>query len=574
MRHIATLVLLSATTTPAVCVNTAQDAELVLAGGSLAVCSSLSPRACRDGETPAGRGASDYLIDEASIARLRALPFAARSAPTASIVDALQQLVGTAQGKGMTTGEIEDALAGQCQEDPCAWARLDDYQRAGVLAALEQSQQDNQGQRLRERVSLLASREKGGVEIVRRLVDAARQRAGNRTPRIAFVTASAFDPFDAVDYYTSLFTEAGAEAVWWPLDAAAAALIAEDADCTGLAQRQRVELGLPDRVPVFPDLVAEQQDWCRSAQRATLPADLHGVFFAGGDQWRLRRAFVDAADRPYPWLDALREAVTRGALVIGGTSAGTAVQSGPGMLSNGSPQQALSQGPLQAVPPTPGCARASSCKGLDEQVFTTWPAGGFALSGPFLMDTHFSERAREWRLLRALAEGPARVGLGVDETSAIHLRQRREDWELEALGASGGWLFEAGKRDCGVLHGRAHFLAPGLRLRWSRAEGLQLPPASEDSSRESKPMAALQMEDPRSQADPFREGAVRAAVGPLALGMPRWSIDGPGASIVLERGDDTLVWTGSGAHPGVAALDFTFRFAERCAGRSTQTGVD
>jgi cyanophycinase-like exopeptidase len=402
------------------------------------------------------------------------------------------------------------------------------------------------------------------VTVIQRFVAAARQRAGDRKPRIAFVTASGFDPFDAVDYYTSLFTEAGAVPVWWPLDAAVATLIAENADCADLAARQRVELGLPDRSVSFPDLVAEQQAWCRSERRDALPAGIHGVFFAGGDQWRLRRAFVNSDDQPYPWLIALRQATTQGDLVIGGTSAGTAVQSGAGMLSNGSPQQALRHGSRHAAPPEPGCSRSAACGGLDEDAFTTWPAGGFTLSGPFLMDTHFSERAREWRLLRALAEGPARVGLGVDETSAIHLRQRGQDWELEAVGASGGWLFEAAGRTCGELRGKAHYLSPGLRLRWSEADGLRPPSAVEGERRESAPMPALAMPDTDAQSDPFRSGAVRAAIAPIALGLPVWSIDAPGASLRLERSEQTAIWTGPGSQPGVTALDFTFRFRDAC----------
>jgi cyanophycinase-like exopeptidase len=436
-----------------------------------------------------------------------------------------------------------------------------------VLAALEQPQRDAQGARLREQVSLLASREQGGVAVIRRFVAAARQRAGGATPRIAFVTASGFDPFDAVDYYTSLFTEAGAEAVWWPLDPASAALVAKAGECDRLTALQSTELGLPDRSLVFPDLVAEQRAWCESEHRATLPADIHGVFFAGGDQWLLRRAFVDAEHRPYPWLVALRQAVAGGALVVGGTSAGTAVQSKTGMLGNGSPQRALIDGPIHAPPPTPGCSRSRACNGLAEDAFTVWPAGGLALSGPFLMDTHFSERAREWRLLRALADGPAHAGLGVDETSAIHLRQSGELWELEAVGASGGWLFEADKRSCGVLSGKAHYLAPGKRLRWSAPLGLQTAAAAGPEGRESSPMPALPLGHPGSPEQPFGRGAVRAAVAPLALGLSHWSLDAGHARLDLARSERSVGWTGSGRHPGLPALEFRFSFAADCRGR-------
>lgn len=545
-------------------------AELVLAGGALALCSSLSPRACRDQQAPPGRGPSRYALDATHIDAADSLMATwDDDALRASLRSALESLSSRYE-QAVSARWIEDALLAKCTKGDCAWARLDDYQRAGLMAALELPQLDAGGSRVHERVSLQSSREQGGVRVIERLVAAARSRSQGGTPRIAVVTASGFDPFDAVDYYTSLFTEAGAEAVWWPLDASLAALIADDGDCATLRQRQTRQLGLPDRSAVFPDHVAAQAAWCASEGRTDLPEGIHGIFFAGGDQWRLRRAFFDAKDMPYPWLVALRERHARGELVVGGTSAGTAVQSGPGMLSNGAVQQALQRGPLAAPPPTPGCGRAQRCGGLSEDAFTVWPNGGFGLAGPFLMDTHFSERAREWRLLRALAEGPADFGLGVDETSALHLRRGGENWHMEALGASGGWLFEVGTRECGKLSGRAHYLAPGLKLVWSEQGGLRHATTSGDEqtlSRESAPMPALALEAPAASVDPFAQGAVRAGLAALALGQPTWQIKAPGASLTLTRSDRSATWTGTGNHPGLTALDFTFSFTEPCGSR-------
>jgi cyanophycinase-like exopeptidase len=38
-----------------------------------------------------------------------------------------------------------------------------------------------------------------------------------------------------------------------------------------------------------------------------------------------------------------------------------------------------------------------------------------------VFDTHFSERARELRLLRLLHQADAKLGIGVDETSVVPL---------------------------------------------------------------------------------------------------------------------------------------------------------
>lgn len=567
MRNAALLLLIACGTVQAVHAKAAPATELVLAGGSLALCSSLSPRHCQDGSAPSGRTQSTYTLSDESIAAVRSLLEPGIGADGArQAAEELAVLRETSGNSALAAAAIEDALEALCRERDCRWLRLDDYQRAGLLAALEQPQRDGQGRRLRERVSLAASVERGGVAVIERFVAAARERAGGATPRIAFVTASGFDPFDAVDYYTSLFTEAGASAVWWPLDAAAAALVSAEGDCDTLGGLQQARLGLPSRERIYPDLVAMQREWCASERRQRLPAGVHGVFFAGGDQWRLRQAFFDAADAAYPWLGELRAEVGAGRVVVGGSSAGTAVQSGPGMLGNGTPAAALARGPEQAVPPTPGCARSGRCSASGEDAFTVWPAGGLGLSGPFLMDTHFSERAREWRMLRALAAGPARFGLGVDETSAVQLREDLEGWTLEAIGAAGAWLFEAGDRRCGQLQGRAHYLAPGRRLRWNAGEGLLWPMAEDEDleSRESKPMPALALQPPAGGGAAFARGAVRDAVPALALGLPAWSIDAEGASLGFEREPDSLVWTGEGNWPGLTGLRFTLRFTERC----------
>lgn len=530
----------------------AAQAELVLAGGALALCSSTSPGNCRAGAAPAGRGAERYAIDSDGRARAQAL-----FADVAALSPLIDRVAVELGDQDVDAGALEQALAKYCEAD-CPWQRFDDYQRLGLLAAFAQRQQDPEGQRRREVVSLASSRERGGVAVVEGFVAAARQRAGGATPRIAFVTASGFDPFDAVDYYSSLFREAGAEPQWWPLDAAYAATVAGDRDCTKLASRQASLLGLPDSTHRFPDHVAMQHAACATEQAASLPAGLHGVFFAGGDQWRLRRAFVADDGSPYPWLQQLREAFASGAVVVGGTSAGSAVQSARGMLGNGSPQRALVEGLHRVAPPTPGCARAGSCGGIDEGSLTWWPEGGLGLAGPFLVDTHFSERAREWRLLRVLADGAAEFGLGVDETSAIALRGDGGRYTLRALGAHGGWLFAARARRCGELQATASYLAPGHTLTWTTGE-LDLP-----QPREGAPMAPPDLDALPAGGDPFAPGAVRAGLLHIAAGAPEWRVDAPGASLRLARRDDTVVLPGT-TTPSVLSVDVTLRYDARCA---------
>lgn len=456
--------------------------ELFLAGGSLRLCASLSPKECDDASVVVdarSRTAPRYLLDEDTIdAAANPLLWRGREAHRDALFVVLTDLQTTLGAGPHDEDALRDALAERCvapsgRVGRCAngndavWRRIDDHDRAAVLAALEQAQTVD-GVRRRERASLAHGRSAHGADILRAFVAAARERAQGATPRVAVVTASAFDPFDPVDLYLDAFAQAGAEVEWWPIDAAMAAAVFEGRGCAYLPSLRIERLRLPGRDHVYPDLVAQQERACADPQAlARLPDRVQGVFFAGGDQWKLRRAFFDAADRPNAWLLALRAAVARGEVVIGGTSAGSAVQSGGPMLSNGSVEQALTRGAIAAPPPVPGCARAGSCGALDENAFTYWPAGGLALAPGLVVDTHFSERARELRLLRLLADTGHRWGIGADETSALHLRWVDEEtFELRALGASGGWWFDAASACQGRdLQAQAHYLAPGATLR-------------------------------------------------------------------------------------------------------------
>lgn len=463
-------------------VRAAHPRELFLAGGSLRLCASLSPKDC---DAPSvvvhaqARMATRYLLDEDTIdAAANPLLWRGRDAHRDALFAVLTDLQTTLGAGPHDEDALRDALAERCvaasgrvgrcaDSDGAVWNRIDDDHRAAVLAALERAQMID-GVRLRERASLAHGRSAHGADILRAFVAAARERAGGATPRIAVVTASAFDPFDPVDLYLDAFAQVGADVEWWPVDAAVAAAVFEGRGCAYLPSLRIERLRLPGRDHVYPDLVAQQERACADPQAlARLPDRVQGVFFAGGDQWKLRRAFFDAADRPNAWLLALRAAVERGEVVIGGTSAGSAVQSGGPMLSNGSVEQALARGAIAGPPPVPGCARAGSCGGLDENAFTYWPAGGLGLAPGLIVDTHFSERARELRLLRLLTDTGHRWGIGADETSALHLRWIDEaTFELRALGASGGWLFDAASACEGRdLQAQAYYLAPGATLR-------------------------------------------------------------------------------------------------------------
>jgi len=296
------------------------------------------------------------------------------------------------------------------------------------------------------------------------------------------------------------------------------------------------------RERVYPDLAARAAAFCATDDGSLPP--VQGVFFAGGDQWRLRRAFLDGNDQPNPWLKALREAHAAGRVVVGGTSAGAAVQSGAAMLSNGSVAAAIAGRVAASPPPEPGCARGARCPdGLDEDALSWWPAGGLGLTREAIVDTHFSERARELRLLVAMAATGAAFGYGADETSALRVRDWPERREIDALGARGGWVFRRADEHT-VL---AWYLAPGARLVFTADEVAIL--GIEDGPRVRRPKTPI-------PDDALAPGALRAAAARLG-----WRC---GRAIRMRAGDRTATigcidgatraWVGDNGVVGVGPL--------------------
>lgn len=442
---------------------------------------------------------------------------------------------------------------------------LTDGERNAVLSALQVAQLDEDGNRLRERVDVAVTAEPGGLDVLRAFVETA-GRGGAQRPRIAVVTASALDPFDAVDFYLGTFDALGAEAQWWPLDAALARAIEQGHDCAQLDSLRRSELKLAGRERVYPDLAEQQRAACADPEAlARVPDAVDGVFFAGGDQWRLRRAFFDRSERPLPWLHSLRAAHARGDLVVGGTSAGAAVQSGAAMLSNGSPESALQQPGLAMAPPEPGCGRAQRCgEGINEDRLSFWRAGGLGLARDAVVDTHFSERAREPRLLRMLAQTGAAIGYGADEASALEVVERGESREVRAHGRSGGWVFlPAADTAADRLSAHVFYLAAGTQLTLADAGPARLQDPDAQACLDPEPLATPHSADASTtqttaDQEALQPGALRAAARELAA-CPRHAIalKAGAGHIRLERLPETRSTRGQ-AGTSIGPLRMTF----------------
>lgn len=126
--------------------------------------------------------------------------------------------------------------------------------------------------------------------------------------------------------------------------------------------------------------VADSPEFVKPLTEAT------AVWFGGGDQGR-----ITAAYRGTLFEKELRKLHARGG-VIGGTSAGAAVQSDP-MITGGSTK--AETGP------------------------------GLGLLPGFVIDQHFVARNRQKRLAGVIADHPGLVGLGIDESTAVVAQGRK-----------------------------------------------------------------------------------------------------------------------------------------------------
>ncbi|MEM9706562.1 MAG: cyanophycinase, partial [Pseudomonadota bacterium] len=135
---------------------------------------------------------------------------------------------------------------------------------------------------------------------------------------------------------------------------------------------------------------------------AALVADYGSVYFTGGDQAKIYHA-LSPGGRETAVLSAIRKAHNRGGL-LAGSSAGAAMMSQP-MLLGGTSLEAMVHGVTQD-PDAPGILLGD----------------GLAFFTSALVDQHFIKRGRLGRLVVAMAATGHRRGFGVDENTALFVK--------------------------------------------------------------------------------------------------------------------------------------------------------
>jgi len=408
--------------------------------------------------------APSYRIDANALGKLAALPESILpSARKQAVLAALKE-----RQESLAAGELQALLPGL---NPSEWAAV-------LHSCLEP--QPRPPRRVQARSVAYVSNA-ATADIYRSLVSAAREVAGGRQPLIGFVTAASANPFAEHDINFYALRSAGAEVVWLPLSGALRRAL-NQGQCeqlpllfdgyanNGSALRSQFHLHLD-----YPDLAAQQRRACEDPEAGlnAVLRRLDGIFLAGGDQARLLESLVnlDANGRhtsASEQLRILRQRHAAGSLVVAGSSAGNAAQAGGhvrgqpvAMISGGESWQALAKGFERGRGPTVEGAGSTG---------VTYPEGGLGLFSLGALDSHFSQRGREGRLLRFVADSGLDYGFGVDENTALLVERpnAKGATAMRVIGAGG--VFVVDLRAARAMSTSDGFGLEGATIHYLRAE--------------------------------------------------------------------------------------------------------
>ncbi|WP_214000402.1 cyanophycinase [Arsukibacterium sp.] len=455
--------------------KTMPEYSMLLMGGGLATCSSTSSRHCVSDEifSAAAKKHSQFQLSTEHLQAINSAGFWSddriiEQQQTLAVLEFLRGQLGndTVSERELLrlwrSAEIE--VDGIWVSGRNVYAGLSSRELSFVLDQLEVPVTNSNGAsrnnpRSREFADLANTKNSFTVELHQKFVAMAQQVAGDkRKPRILVVTASSRDPFAAVDFYTNLFAEAGADVSWLPISAAyqAAWQTGDKNSCAELDKHLAEQHGSYQRQRVYPDLMAQKTDFCQAGSKAAVAQIRRsdGIFFNGGDQSLTLRALRLEDGSASAELQQIERMLEAGQIVVAGTSAGTAVMSGGSfngqrtpMITNGDSFNAMQFGAFDLPAPAVGCDKDQSCSnGLAENHLTYNGGGGLGLFRWGVLDTHFSERGRQGRLIRLLHDTQSRFGFGIDENTGLLVgfgrAEAEPDVRMAVMGEAGVYVVD------------------------------------------------------------------------------------------------------------------------------------
>ncbi len=552
--------------------------SMVLIGGGLNTCSSQSRSSCTDNsQFPAQSKTTErYVLSTARIRDIVQSPVwpKSRQAERQQTQAMLTQLLADFGPGAMTEDEFlqrwrlaKVTVSGAEINGETLYQQLSELELNLIFDWL---QQPVTGTRQQEVASLDQTTDRFSVEIYEKIRDlAAKVRQMPGKPKILIVTASSRDPLVAVDFYLSAFAQTGAEVQWLPLNAAYQA--AQQQRDQGKASCQQLPQYLADihatynRAAVYPDLMQQLVTFCQQgpAHAVAQIEQADAIFFNGGDQSLTLQALRLADGSASPELQAITARMKAGKLIVAGTSAGTAVQAGGQleplfgagpvpMISNGSSRQALLSGAVAAAAPLAGCEKNHSCPAaLAEDQLTYRPQGGLGLFPFGVMDTHFSERGREARLVRLLSDSKTRYGFGVDEATALLVGfdpVQPANARFSVIGAAGVYIADlaaakatGSAADWQITQVRTHFLSREDKAILQNGElSIEFAPWKKPVVLQPASAAALSSQDILA-SDNYRQLALQLCRSGQALAQGQ----SPVARLQLQQSKDSKTAAGN-----------------------------
>ncbi|TRX55169.1 cyanophycinase [Thalassomonas sp. M1454] len=427
--------------------------KLFLVGGGLKTCSSQNQKQCKENVNfVTAKQESVYRVAENQTKLFNDYAHHFSEIEQITINNILLKINKLYGSKDITKSQLRESI--KKFDTQKVINSLNDFKYYLLHDLIEIGQFEN-NLRTKERSNLKASKDLFSQEIYNTFVDYSQQIANGKKPKVVVLTASARDPFEAADFYQSVFEQAGANSQWLPLDATLnqAWQSPNITVCDNLEKLRLEQNGSTNRAVVYPDLVEQQKQACLNPAlilEAIKNAD--GVFINGGDQSLTRKAFINNDGTENQILTAIKQKLNQGKLIVGGTSAGTAVMSGNSylnsptvMVSNGTSEAALNRGAKADMLPVEGCQKTNQCaQNLLNTDLTYNSQGGLGLVNFAIMDTHFSERGRQGRVAVLAKHTNASFVLGVDEATAAVIDWPTQDKPIQfkVIGAKGVFVLQ------------------------------------------------------------------------------------------------------------------------------------
>jgi len=257
--------------------------------------------------------------------------------------------------------------------------------------------------------------------------------------RIGIITAASDTPEDGAVFYTDQFKSLGVKNVEWvPIDKRHIGNNSNPMVLERISQMTGIFFGGGDQsvlVDCFYNTTTAAASSSTSARKINIinnENDKNQI----SEKTKRTATSTTTTRVDSPALAMIRAMHMRGELTLAGTSAGMAIMQGAGMVTGGESYPGLKFGASPAVDPT------------REERLTYDPIGGFNFFTLGLLDTHFSERGRQGRLMRLLtwsdiATKHCRAFAADENTALVYMRNiATNETKMRVEGQGGVYLFD------------------------------------------------------------------------------------------------------------------------------------